>query len=1120
MYTWKKRLLAAILAGCLSIGLMTPALAVEGEGTDPTTTPEVTTSVAPTDEVDPSFSVDPTAEPTAEPTEEPAETPTTEPTETPAETPSSEPTETPAETPSSEPTETPAETPTTEPTETPAETPTTEPTESPEITDIPEETIPGGGDPGFTMPDYANMSVEELYAAVKDMSAEDRAIVYSLLTEEQIAALEEYEKGMELPTGDLEAAQALLNDLYTIGPMASDFVIRDYLLTLTEEEWALLGLVLQPEELENLRSYLSLAVIEVEEDTSEAAPFTSVGPLLLDGGTSLFETAISEQPMQRMMRTMAVMALQGENYVEPAEGLLVNKTVSEVEGNPNRFVINMTAEAKSNIVETSVPCDIVLVLDVSGSMGDNNKLLDLKTAVNGFLDTILLNSPDSRVAIVTYSDSASIKSGLTDISDGIDTLKGVVEGLGVGGGTYSNKGLEQAYNILNGVSTIDPMYDNSRAVVLFTDGIPGTGSWSNWFVEVAETHECAQSSIYWGQVLKAPKGNLVNVNVNDTFYGHHGLDFVTRRWIGQDYQLKNERKNMPGCGATIYTVGLGLPKNDVKINEYMYRTSSSRPDGTHVSEWGDGGYWDSRTRNIQDGYYLTTDNSSELNDIFKKIANQTGKPIEGIKIRDYISPQFNIVDAEGSILGVGDTFTQGGYTGTIYEDDNGLYIEWTGIDLKPMEPGKPETAREFNESIYVEPKSGFLGGNSVPTNIAGISGVYDAEGDCIGSFPEPKVDVQIPELKLGNGSANIYYGNAAPTFKDLVTWNGTPLSELEPWQTDYVYITETNSNTIRNTEDGTYSITVKVAPKNNDAAGVGTPAEAKTATATGTVNVFKLYLTYQDTTIDLNVTPDYEIENLVDEVWKNSTGVESTTVTMMGTAPNLMIEYTPAEAALKTDQNVSVAVKKDGVDYTGVVFVWQENPASSECADCNDPNPGFQFRVHVLIPEFTFTLTKELTEPADGDQSFIFKITKDGESEPYMVVALVVKDKEMSASKKITLPSGTYTIEEDNDWSWQYEENTQKVTVKEATTVTFKNTKDSNTHWLGGSHSVENEFKSVKSGSNTLSLNELNPAAQATYPRNSSESTSGNDDEKNKDQNTEPDPSEPMETQEGGVSNV
>ena len=72
----------------------------------------------------------------------------------------------------------------------------------------------------------------------------------------------------------------------------------------------------------------------------------------------------------------------------------------------------------------------------------------------------------------------------------------------------------------------------------------------------------------------------------------------------------------------------------------------------------------------------------------------------------------------------------------------------------------------------MEPKSGFLGGNSVPTNIAvDISGVYDTDGDRIGSFPEPKVDVAIQPLTLKwKQRQYLLWQRCACSPEDLVSW--------------------------------------------------------------------------------------------------------------------------------------------------------------------------------------------------------------------------------------------------------------------------------------------------------------------------------------------------------------
>ena len=148
--------------------------------------------------------------------------------------------------------------------------------------------------------------------------------------------------------------------------------------------------------------------------------------------------------------------------------------------------------------------------------------------------------------------------------------------------------------------------------------------------------------------------------------------------------------NWTGCGSTVYCVGLGLKASEgkdsegCKINEYMYRVSSHRPDGSHVdnnrvNEWElgtdswTGLYTDARTRNHENGYYLTTDNAAELQRIFTQIAQQTGEAVKDVTIRDEISESFVPCDAAGNAYTVGDTITSNGKTGTVRQDANGNY---------------------------------------------------------------------------------------------------------------------------------------------------------------------------------------------------------------------------------------------------------------------------------------------------------------------------------------------------------------------------------------------------------------------------------------------------------------
>jgi len=59
--------------------------------------------------------------------------------------------------------------------------------------------------------------------------------------------------------------------------------------------------------------------------------------------------------------------------------------------------------------------EIVLVLDVSGSMGSNNKIGNLKTAASEFVDTVFANDPNHRVSITIVPYNAQVNIG-TDLT--------------------------------------------------------------------------------------------------------------------------------------------------------------------------------------------------------------------------------------------------------------------------------------------------------------------------------------------------------------------------------------------------------------------------------------------------------------------------------------------------------------------------------------------------------------------------------------------------------------------------------------------------------------------------------------------------------------------------------
>lgn len=841
----------------------------------------------------------------------------------------------------------------------------------------------------------------------------------------------------------------------------------------------------------------SAETTETVVSTSSAPEFQGVGPFMTYFPGS---STVRKAPM---LRATADTSDGASNAVD------VTKTATatdkkDADGKPI-YQIDLTAAAKSNIVTHTKACDIVLVLDRSGSMNfhmdrDHGNLWEpdtskervkaLVASVNAFLTTIQESSPDSRVAIVSYADSATMDSNLVSVTDPSDSknvnpvLTTAVNGLEnrCNGGTQSGKGLQQAVNIFNSVSASDSNYDNTRVTVLFTDGKPG----NNYWPDEDEGYDVAQQSVHWSTILKHAKGDTFNMKANVEDQDFYGQRFEKKFiWSTGLYGVSNYRDfqkgstgqkdwNWTGCGSTVYSVGLALPGDDhqtqasegCKINEYLYRVSSHRPDGSHVTkatvnennpeevkhpdDWGER-YFDDWTRNRPNGYYLTTSNADQLKEIFTKIAQQTGEAVKDVTIRDEISESFVPCKADGAPYQVGDTIVAGNYKGTVRQDNthgtNGnYYIEWTNVTLTPEQIDSDghvtEAAKTFTGTLYVKPRDGFLGGNNVPTN-GKNSGVYTADNNRIKLFPQPEVNVPI-KLDAQNTTKNIYYGNPAPTPADL-----TQTADLAEWQKKYVNIKYTvNKNTISNTDDGTYTVKVTITPGKAKGTSIGTPATEKTASVTSTVNVYKPEITFKDSIIDYNATPDYK-DNLGGVAWKHK-DTPADPANMTGEEPALAYSYDPEASAFTQDTGVKVTVSANGETLPADVVTFQHNPCTFPGCKYTD-GCDYQFYVHIKV--FDLTIVKAAADdskPIDKDQTFVFHV-KGKNNHVDMQVVITGADKQVIKN----LPVGEYTITEDTNWSWKYTpvggSATQDLKVDSiqngAATVTFKN-ENNGTNWL------------------------------------------------------------------------
>jgi Ca-activated chloride channel family protein len=105
---------------------------------------------------------------------------------------------------------------------------------------------------------------------------------------------------------------------------------------------------------------------------------------------------------------------------------------------------------------------LVFLIDVSGSMGDANKL---PLVISGMKLLVQKLRPDDRVAIVTYAGESRLALASTPVSEK-ETILGAIEALRAGGSTNGEGGIKKAYQ----VARDNFIKEGANRVILCTDG--------------------------------------------------------------------------------------------------------------------------------------------------------------------------------------------------------------------------------------------------------------------------------------------------------------------------------------------------------------------------------------------------------------------------------------------------------------------------------------------------------------------------------------------------------------------------------------------------------------------------------------------------------------------------
>ena len=121
------------------------------------------------------------------------------------------------------------------------------------------------------------------------------------------------------------------------------------------------------------------------------------------------------------------------------------------------------------------PVNIVLVLDVSGSMNQNDdtKIKSLKSAAKQLKNQVFDNGEGSTISVITYSSSANFKDTYSDNTRDSRDFDRMIDNLWGNGGTDIYEALDETISVVNNRLKVNEETKNNETIVVFlTDGSP------------------------------------------------------------------------------------------------------------------------------------------------------------------------------------------------------------------------------------------------------------------------------------------------------------------------------------------------------------------------------------------------------------------------------------------------------------------------------------------------------------------------------------------------------------------------------------------------------------------------------------------------------------------------
>lgn len=187
------------------------------------------------------------------------------------------------------------------------------------------------------------------------------------------------------------------------------------------------------------------------------------------------------------------------DYPEPLqENVSINSEVSVCPWQDEHFLLRVGLKGKDIPEHQREASNLVLLIDVSGSMNSPDKLGILKTGFSLFVDEL---RDDDRITIVTYAGQAGLLLPSTSGAEK-ELIKDAINSLGAGGSTAGAAGITTAYEI----AEENFINNGNNRIILGTDGDFNVGPSSD--EELVDLIEEMRETGIFLTVLGVGGGNL------------------------------------------------------------------------------------------------------------------------------------------------------------------------------------------------------------------------------------------------------------------------------------------------------------------------------------------------------------------------------------------------------------------------------------------------------------------------------------------------------------------------------------------------------------------------------------------------------------------------------------